>query len=104
MTYHWLPPEGIEFLKENALYENRLKSDHLGNLVKIDIPCRRRIGNYGTFHTQELHEYNLKDGSFAREYIQKQVDGRTIHFFIALMVTGTDKIFTWSEETFNTVI
>ena len=100
MTYHWLPGEAIEFLKENVVYESRLKSDALGKLVQVDIPCRRRIGNYGTFHTQELHEYNLKDGSMAREFIQKQLDGsKSFHFFIGLY--HKDKVLGWPEEAFE---
>lgn len=99
MTYHWLPAEAIEFLKNHVVYETRMKPDVHGKLVEVEIPCRRRIGNYGTFHTQELHEYTLKDGSLAKEYIQKKVDGKEFHFYIGLY--HQDQTIEWPSEIIN---
>ena len=72
-TNRWLPPAAIQFLKENAKYELRMKPDLLGNLVEVELPVRVANATYGLWNNYELHEYTLKDGSKATEYIQKEL-------------------------------
>ncbi len=97
-----LAPVAVEFLKQNAVVFNGC--EHCG---RNDGYERKVIGQTGMFDEMDLHEYPLKDGRVAREFVQGEIWSSGPMIWTALEVGhwdqqgnryGTIEQFLWPES------
>ena len=86
-----LPKGALEFLEKNAKIKSYCKYCH-----RNDGYIKKPIKHYGMFDELSLYEYDLKDGTKAQEFIQRENWSSGPMIWLGLKTK--DKIFKWNEK------
>lgn len=96
--YQGLTSEAREFLKLNAkTYLHKFHNDF--GECQVLKPLTEEISRTGMFEEIEVKRYELKDGSYAEEYVQADPWHSGPVIFMGLKTK--DKNFEWTEEEIN---
>jgi len=94
-TYRGLHKTAKDFLKNNAVIRPHEFKNAYGPCTVMK-PVSKEIGTCGMFDECPLLEYELKDGTFAREYVQASPWAGGPIIFIGLETETED--FVWPDE------